>query len=336
MFFQMSGGGYAASRNNNNPNNHNNSAASNNSFPPRFRGLIWVVCEEDLDDYVNTNSAAAARVVLEGHTTHSNPEKYPNSNSMDLEEELDDDFYSSEDDDDDDDDEEEYGIECAMETDTPPDFGGVVVAMDVDVDVVDGENDEGASNNLELELRKVGVVDTHMHPVHHRGALSSPLSSQVTPTSSPAIDIKTPSSSPSLTISTTTTATQAVQIPPSTRRPTSTSRTRPPPVQCFLPRLCGILYQHGYGYGYRRCVDVDERYFFCTGQWVYAVFPVGWFAVAVFESDSGSGPGTDSNSGFPRPFPYPSSSSTTTKDEDQEETTNRPPTPPPPNKHIPP
>ena len=138
---------------------------------PKFRGLIWVVCEEDLEDYKRAASAAAATAsgsVRENGTARTvvNGSGYDD----DLGElELEDDFYSS--------DEEDDGgyIECGMDvTDARHDADEVEFAMDVD----DGDADRGQQTHQRVD------GDPYMHPVQHRTSTSTEPTPTPTPTHS--------------------------------------------------------------------------------------------------------------------------------------------------------
>ena len=171
---------------------------------PKYRGLVWVVCEEDLEqagDVVSLRILRRKPVLLSSEKTSSSSSSYSESDEND---EDDDDF--------DEEDEDLEMMSMSMDLDDRSSFTAdeddVVLASPIfnsqmqvdDVAVVAPDSlDHTTTPTVDLGLDDVidPKQDSHMHPIHHRPAhpptslpLSIPLPSIIT---QPQTHILTPS-----------------------------------------------------------------------------------------------------------------------------------------------
>src|SRR5882762_5571073 len=163
---------------------------------PRFRGLVWVVCEEDLED----DKPVPVPVPVPVPTT-------PNYEEMD---DLEDDFYSSED---------ESSSSSSSSAgaagggggavDLEAGEGSIIDDMDVTAAISDLSEmefamdvDDGDADRAQQSTSPTTTTTTYMHPVHHR---SPPSISTSTAPGNPHDNHRRPSNA-SIASTTTTTS----------------------------------------------------------------------------------------------------------------------------------
>jgi len=182
---------------------------------PKYRGLVWVVCEDDLD--------GGADALLGRRSSHVFDD--------------DDDELDDEDDEDDDDDDDEEESSYSDESDDNKPFV-IEHPMDVDVDLVGDPRIRIIQDDSTIELVDPNPVPIHsqdpdsakhMHPVHHRPQ------QQHKPTTPSIQTINLPPAPKNLTPTPTTATTTTTPSPSSTTSffppasPSSTTPTTPSP-----------------------------------------------------------------------------------------------------------
>ncbi|THU92816.1 hypothetical protein K435DRAFT_967526 [Dendrothele bispora CBS 962.96] len=121
---------------------------ASNTKPPKYRGMMWVICEDDLE-----NPERDLKVVFHRPTTTSYPSDSDSESYLD--EEEDDELL-------DDDRDEELALKSPEDMD-----------VDVNVNIAFTDNDANHSNSGGgvMEIVEVGNDAAHMHPVKHKHGL---------------------------------------------------------------------------------------------------------------------------------------------------------------------
>ncbi|KIK66856.1 hypothetical protein GYMLUDRAFT_55499 [Collybiopsis luxurians FD-317 M1] len=127
---------------------------------PKYRGLMWVICEDDLD-----NPEKELRILVHQHSNLSEEHYDDSSDSyFDDEDEFEDDDDSSSSD--------SFG-EPISPVSTTPYPSAVGMDMDLDIQYNDSGDDvhDHDHNPGVVEIVGVGTDEKHMHPVHHRSTV---------------------------------------------------------------------------------------------------------------------------------------------------------------------
>ncbi|KAF5389148.1 hypothetical protein D9757_004964 [Collybiopsis confluens] len=131
----------------------------NRAKAPKYRGLMWVICEDDLD-----NPEKELRILVHRDSVLSE-EQYEDSSDS---------YFDDEDDleDDDDSSSESFGEPLSPVSTTPyPPAVGMDMELDIQYNDSGDDNVHGHHNPDVVEIVGVGTDEKHMHPVQHRATV---------------------------------------------------------------------------------------------------------------------------------------------------------------------